>query len=98
MAISLGTALQGCAVYEKCGFHGCPGDGQLAADVQANFAQHPSIMPPNTVNIRCLDGVAYLSGLVDTDMQRQLAESVAAATPGVKKVVNSIGLAGNGNF
>jgi osmotically-inducible protein OsmY len=37
----------------------------------------------------------YLYGLVDTDYQRQIAESVARQVPGVSKVINSIGLAGN---
>jgi len=92
------VTLNGCAVYAKCGFGGCPGDAKTTADVEASFAQHPAIMPPNWINIRSLDGVVYLSGLVDTDLQRQLAESVARATPGVKRVVNSIGLAGNSGY
>jgi osmotically-inducible protein OsmY len=41
-----------------------------------------------------LDHVVYLSGLVDTDLERQMAESVAQEAKGVAKVVNSIGLSG----
>ncbi|HEX3849002.1 MAG TPA: BON domain-containing protein [Steroidobacteraceae bacterium] len=92
------TLMAGCAVYQKCGFRGCPGDAEITAAVQADFAQHPAIMPPNIINIRCLDGVVYLSGLVATDLQRQVAASVALQTPGVKRVVNSIGLSNDSGF
>jgi osmotically-inducible protein OsmY len=96
LAIALMASLTtGCAVYEKCGLRGCPGDAGITAAVQASFARHDALMPPNTVEVRCLDGVAYLTGLVATDLQRQLAESVALSTPGVKRVVNSIGLTNN---
>jgi osmotically-inducible protein OsmY len=88
----------GCAIYEKCGFRGCPGDAGITAAVRASFARHDALMPPNTVDVRCLDGVAYLTGLVATDLQRQLAESIALSTPGVKRVVNSIGLTNNSGY
>ncbi len=86
--------LAGCAAYEKCGFKGCPGDAEITAQVQALFAQHPTIEPPNILNVQTRDGVVYLTGIVDTDYQRKLAGDVALQTPGVKKVVNSIGLSG----
>jgi osmotically-inducible protein OsmY len=38
--------------------------------------------------------VVYLYGVVDTALQRDLAESVALGTPGVARVVNSIGISG----
>jgi len=44
--------------------------------------------------VQSLDHVVYLNGVVDTDMQRQMAESVAHQAKGVAKVVNSIGLSG----
>jgi osmotically-inducible protein OsmY len=44
--------------------------------------------------VQTLDHVVYLNGLVDTDLERQLAESVAAGAKGVTRVVNSIGLSG----
>jgi len=93
VAFILGVAPAGCAVYEKCGFSGCPGDARITAEVQARFDQHPALMPPNLLNVRALDGVVYLTGLVDTDLERQLAESVAHEA-GVARVVNSIGLTG----
>jgi osmotically-inducible protein OsmY len=94
-AVALSGALCACAAYEKCGFGGCPGDAELAAAVQASFQGHPELQPPNLLTVQCVDHVVYLSGLVDTDFQRQMAEEVAHRAPGVTKVVNSIGLAGN---
>ena len=97
MAIVWLAVLPGCAVYEtyeKCGFAGCPGDRRITQDVQALFNEHPALEPPNLIEVRTLDHVVYLSGLVDTDLERQMAESVAAGAPGVARVINSIGLSG----
>jgi osmotically-inducible protein OsmY len=88
--------LSGCAAYKKCGAGGCPGDAEITAAVQAEFAKHAELQPPNVLRVQTIDGVVYLYGLVDTDLQRQVAESVAGQTPGVAKVINSIGLSGNG--
>jgi osmotically-inducible protein OsmY len=85
----------GCAALNHCGFGGCPGDAKTTADVQALFEQHPALGPPNLLSIQTLDRVVYLYGLVDTDLERQLAESVAHEVPGVENVVNSIGISGN---
>jgi osmotically-inducible protein OsmY len=87
-------ALPGCAAYKKCGFGGCPGDAEITAEVRALFDQHPVLEPPNLLEVQTLDHVVYLNGLVDTDSQRQMAESVALEAKGVAKVVNSIGLSG----
>jgi len=86
--------LQGCAAYEKCGFHGCPGDAQIGSDVQGLFSQHPVLMPPNLIRVQVLDHVVYLTGIVDTDLERKIASDVAAQAPGVTQVVTSIGLSG----
>jgi osmotically-inducible protein OsmY len=89
--------LPGCAVYktyEKCGFAGCPDDQRITRDVEALFRQHPALEPPNLIEVQTLDHVVYLNGLVNTDLERQLAESVAAGARGVARVINSIGLSG----
>jgi osmotically-inducible protein OsmY len=86
------VVLAGCAAYRKCGFEGCPGDAAITAQVQALFAKHPAIEPPNILRVQTFDGVVYLTGIVDTDYQKQLATAVAFEAPGVTKVVNSIGL------
>jgi osmotically-inducible protein OsmY len=86
--------LPGCAVYGKCGFGGCPGDAEITREVHALFDQHPALEPPNLLEVQTLNHVVYLTGLVDTDLERQMAESVALEAKGVAKVVNSIGLSG----
>src|SRR5260370_29812774 len=94
ITLILAGVLSGCAAYKKCGFGGCPGDAEITAEVRALFDQHPILKPPNLLEVQTLDHVVYLNGLVDTDMQRQMAESVAREAKGVAKVVNSIGLSG----
>ena len=90
----LAGALPGCAAYRKCGFSGCPGDAEITAEVRALFNRYPILQPPNLVEVQTLDHVVYLNGLVDTDLQRQTAQSLALEAKGVAKVVNSIGLSG----
>jgi osmotically-inducible protein OsmY len=91
----LSSALSACAAYQKCGLCGCPGDATITAGVQAAFEKHPELEPPNLLNVQTIDRVVYLYGLVDTDYQRQMAETVARQALGVTKVINSIGLSGN---
>jgi osmotically-inducible protein OsmY len=83
-------ALPGCATYGKCGFGGCPGDAEITAQVHALFDQYPDLEPANLLHLQTLDHVVYMYGQVSTELQRQTAESVALAAPGVSRVVNSI--------
>jgi osmotically-inducible protein OsmY len=92
LALTLTGALPACAVYEKCGFKGCPGDAQITAAVYASLAQHPGVGSPDAVSVQTLDGVVYLYGVVDTDLMRAQAEEIVLQVPHVKKVVNSIGV------
>jgi osmotically-inducible protein OsmY len=98
LALPLVSGSPGCAVYhtyEKCGFSGCPGDATITANVRALFDRHPALQPPNLLSVQTLDHVVYLSGVVDTDLERQMAQSVALEAPGVVRVVNSIGVSNN---
>ena len=83
-------ALAGCASYENCGLGGCPGDKELTAAVESAFKDHSDLQPPNMIKIQTINHTVYLYGIVATDLQRQMAESVAQDVPGVTKVVNSI--------
>jgi osmotically-inducible protein OsmY len=90
-----GGVLGGCSVvdaYRTCGFAGCPGDAAITAEVRALFKQHPAIDPPNLIEVQTIDHVVYLYGLVDTDVERRLAGTVAQTPQGVTRVVNSISL------
>ena len=90
------AALVACAPYEKCGFAGCPGDAQITADVRALFDRHPELGPPGLLSVKTLDGVVYLYGVVNTDLVRDQAESIASQAHGARKVVNSLGVTNAG--
>ncbi len=92
--VILTGALSGCAAYRKCGFAGCPGDAKIMAEVRALFRQHPALEPPNLLEVQTLDHVVYLYGVLDTDLEREMAESIALQVSGVVRVVNSIGISG----
>jgi osmotically-inducible protein OsmY len=96
LALVLTAALPGCAVYSKCGLRGCPGDDTLTAEVRAQLDQYPALLAPNTVRVQALDRVVYLYGQVDTDLERQLAESVAVNAASGARVVNSIAVSNVG--
>jgi osmotically-inducible protein OsmY len=84
--------LSGCAVFEthaKCGFHGCPGDAQITAEIVSQFREH-SDLEPNAISVQTLDHVVYLYGLVSSSLEIATAESIARQVPGVKEVVNSV--------
>ncbi len=85
-------SLGGCAVYAKCGLRGCPGDQRITAEVESLFSQHGALEVPNELHVQTLDHVVYLTGIVNSPREQQLATLVAFQAPGVTNVVNSIGL------
>jgi len=88
--------LPGCATYRDCGFRGCPGDAAISATVAAQLQQYPVLQAPNSVRVQTLDHVVYLYGLVDTDLERELAESVATSAAGGARIVNSVAISNLG--
>jgi osmotically-inducible protein OsmY len=95
LALGLSALLPGCAVYrayDKCGLSGCPGDAQITTAVQGLLNQDAAMRAPNLIYVQTLDQVVYLSGQVATDLQREIAESTALQAPGVRRVVDTIGL------
>jgi osmotically-inducible protein OsmY len=90
LVILMTSTLPACAVYRKCGLAGCPGDAAITAAVRARFTQHAALQPPNLIHVQTLDHVVYLTGQVDTELERSMAESVAREVAGVKRVTNSI--------
>jgi osmotically-inducible protein OsmY len=85
-------ALPGCATYKKCASGDCSDDAKITANVRAQFKRHPELEPPNLIDVQTLDHVVYLYGEVSTSEQRDIAESVTHEAPGVRRVVNSIGI------
>lgn len=92
LALGLLCLTAGCATFEKCGLRGCPGDAAISAEVQTLFDQHGALQAPNELHIQTLDRVVYLTGLVNSPREQQLATLIAREAPGVTSVVNSIGL------
>jgi len=90
LAVILMGVLSGCATYRSCGFSGCPEDVQITADIQALIRQHPAIEAPNSVRVSTIDQVVYLYGQVDTELERETAESLTHEVAGVRRVVDSI--------
>ena len=90
-AFTLAGTLSGCAVYAKCGSGGCPGDAEVTSQVRALFSQYP-VLAPGSVDVHTWDHVVYLYGLVNTEMERRMAESVAGEAAGAQRVVNLIGV------
>jgi osmotically-inducible protein OsmY len=89
-AVILSGLLPGCATNPKCGSDGCQADAKITAEVQALFDTYPVLEPPNLLTVQTADRVVFLNGLVATDLQRDIAETVAQRAPGVAMVVNGI--------
>lgn len=92
--ISVAT-LPGCGVLNKCGLKGCAGDAQITVAARDLLSQHPALQPPNLIDVQTLDHVVYLHGLVNTELERQMAETVVRQAKDVRSVVNVIGISGN---
>jgi BON domain len=88
----ISAALPGCAAYRSCGFAGCAGDAQISAEVRALLKQHPALAPPDLIYVQTVDHIVYLSGRVDTELERLTAAGTAEQAAGVRRVVNSISL------
>jgi hyperosmotically inducible periplasmic protein len=84
-----GFLLSGCAAFGKCSTDSCAADAAITANVTARLAHYPAL-GANSVRIQTLNQVVYLTGVVDTDVERFLAVSVADEVDGVKRVVDSI--------
>ena len=95
LAVALAGAVPGCgafSAYRACDSPGCPEDQRITSEVRARLAERPDLSAPNLVYVATRDSVVYLSGQMATDLQRTEAEELVRATPGVKRVVNSISL------
>jgi osmotically-inducible protein OsmY len=78
-------ALCGCATTS-------PGDEKITANVQTMIDQHPDLGPPGAIQVQTQDHVVYLNGMVADGLEREAAETVALAAPGVTKVVDSVAI------
>jgi osmotically-inducible protein OsmY len=96
VALILAAGLSGCAAFEKCSPENCATDAKIKADVSALFAQHGDLGGATDLRVQSINGVVYLRGTVDTELDARNAEALARGVVDVKEVVNSIIVRGNG--
>jgi osmotically-inducible protein OsmY len=92
-AMVLAAALSGCATFQadqKCNSTACGSDAQITAAVEQSFALHPELGAPGDLQVETLNHVVYLNGMVYTDLQRNIANTVALVASNNAPIVNSI--------
>jgi osmotically-inducible protein OsmY len=82
----------GCATTGGCQSEACSSDAAITSRVQADLRQHPALQAPNSVRVQTVSQVVYLHGHVDTELQRDEAETIARQVPNVKGVNDSLRL------
>jgi osmotically-inducible protein OsmY len=88
--------LQGCAAYTECATAACVADADTATRVRALFEQYPELQPPNLLYVLARGDLVTISGTVNTDYTRRMAESVALQANGVRRVANLLGVDNGG--
>ena len=66
-------------------------DRQITEHIRTALYKNPSIAS-NDISVQTRDGVVYLRGLVDTNVERADIEALARGMAGVKRVVDSLEL------
>jgi osmotically-inducible protein OsmY len=90
MAVILAATLPGCAAFPQTAHPAV--DQKITADVEARFRQHAELEAPDLIDVQTINRVVYLNGTVSAGLQREYAESIAKQAPGVKEVIDSIGV------
>jgi osmotically-inducible protein OsmY len=60
--------------------------------VKQALARHPDLEGTDTVYVETVNHVVYLTGIVDSGLQREAAESVARKASGISRIVNDISI------
>jgi osmotically-inducible protein OsmY len=84
--------LAGCAVTDECRLAACRDDAKITAEVRTLINANPALASPNLIRVHTRDHVVYLTGQVNTDLVRSIADSLAGTAAGVTRVVDSIGI------
>lgn len=96
LAVVLTSAISGCAAFQSCEGDACTGDAKITADVKAQFIAHRELGAPAGLRVQTIKGVVYLSGIVDTDLERRNAEAITLKVENVKDVVNNLATRNDG--
>jgi osmotically-inducible protein OsmY len=87
LALFAGLSLSSCASLDTCKGGACSADAGITASVKSELADHVEL---RDIGVQTIEGVVYLRGLVDTNVEREEAESAARRVTGVTSVVNTI--------
>ncbi len=90
-AVVLAGTVAACSSFGGCKSSACVEDERVSADVENTLHAHPAFRMGN-IHVQAKDGIVYLSGLVDTESEQMDAASIAGDVPGVRKVVNNLGV------
>ena len=66
-------------------------DTQITEQIRTEIFKRAQLAGDD-ISVQTHDGVVYLHGVVDTNVERADVESLVAQTPGVKRVVNALEL------
>lgn len=80
----------GCASLRGCGAADCQADRKITSDVEQLIDRTPALMGSIPISVQTDHGVVLLNGLVETDLERYMAESVARQAPNVAMVINDV--------
>jgi osmotically-inducible protein OsmY len=90
LAILLAGSLQACASFDKCAPENCAGDAKITHEVNEMIVQNRQFGAPAAFHIQTINGIVYLNGMVDTDLESREIESRVRSIPNVNDVVNSL--------
>jgi osmotically-inducible protein OsmY len=94
VTMTLAALVSACATDEPqkpCTGDACVSDAEITSVVESSLHER-SELTDWTIEVQTIHGIVYLHGLVDTSVQRDLVETIARETHGVKGVENSIEL------
>lgn len=83
VALLLTAAIPVCAIAG-------PTDVRITSDIKTSYEESTTLRAPNDLHVQTIHQIVYLTGLVDTGLQRQMAETIARDIPGVVRVVDSV--------
>ena len=87
LALLTGVSLSACASLDACKGAACSADDGITTSVRSELADHVEL---RDIGVQTIEGVVYLRGLVDTNVEREEAESATRRVSGVISVVNTI--------
>jgi osmotically-inducible protein OsmY len=86
--------LSACAELGLCRSTECSDDARLRNQVRAQI-NHTGTLGIFNIDVQTHAHSVYLWGIVDTEIDRGMAEQVALAVPGVTRVYDGLVLSGN---